>query len=127
VRVRFDDMTSATRAVTLPAAIGSTAALHHAGLPLLADATVGRSGPITLVGISVSKLEVSGPLQLELPFEPGDPTRSGSPIGASQLMVDEQVDKARARFGKDAVGRASVLLSANKGVPDEFRQLAEKS
>jgi DNA polymerase-4 len=120
-------MSSATRAVTLPSAISSTAALHHAGLPLLADARSGRSGPITLVGISVSKLEVSGPLQLELPFEAGDPTRSGSPVGASHVMIDEQVDRARDRFGKEAVGRASVLLAKDRGVPDEFRELAEKS
>ena len=36
----------------------------------------------------MSKLEQAGPLQLELPFDAGDPVRAGSPIGAAQLMVD---------------------------------------
>jgi DNA polymerase-4 len=127
VGVRFADMSRATRAVTLPAAIATTAGLHHAGLPLLDDARSSRSGPLTLVSISVSKLENTGPLQLELPFEPGPPTRPGTPTGAAHLMIDEQVDKARARFGRDAVGRASVVLDrAHRSVPDGFRKLAER-
>lgn len=127
VRARFDDMTSATRAVTLPAAVSTTAALHHAGMPLLRSAREGRSGPITLVGISVSHLEPGEALQLELPFDGGDPTRAGSPAGAAHRSIDEQIDRARARFGKTAVGRASVLLDPDgQGVPDGFRELAEK-
>lgn len=127
VRVRYDDMTRASRAITLPAAVASTAALHHAGLPLLADAqgTAGRT--LTLVGIAVSKLEVGGPLQLELPFDEGDSTRAGSKIGAAHLLVDRKVDLARERFGRDSVGRASVLLGRRSGMPDEFRELAERS
>ncbi len=127
VRVRFPDMTTASRAITLPMAVQTTAALHHAGLPLLGNARRKASEPLTLVGIAMSKLEVAAPLQLELPFDPGDPTRAGSPIGAAQLMVDEQVDRARARFGKYAVGRASLLLDPrHKSVPDGFRELSEK-
>lgn len=126
VRVRYDDMSRASRAVSLPAAVASTAALHHAGLPLLADAQGNGGRILTLVGIAVSKLEVGGPLQLELPFDAGDPVRAGSPIGAAHLLIDRKVDLARERFGKDAVGRASVMLAKNKGMPDEFRELAEK-
>jgi DNA polymerase-4 len=127
VRVRFADMSRATRAVTLPAAVSTTAALHHAGLELLASAREAGPNPITLVGISVSHLEQGETLQLELPFDQGDPTRAGSPIGAAHRMIDEQVDVARDRFGKDSVGRASVLLDkSGRGVPDGFRELAEK-
>jgi DNA polymerase-4 len=126
VRVRFADLRAVTRSVTLPEAVRSTAALHHAGLPLLADGRADRRGPVTLVGISVSGLEDAGPVQLELPFDPGDPIRPGSPGGDAHLRVDQQVDAARARFGKDAIGRASVLLSRNRGVPDAFRELAER-
>lgn len=127
VRVRFPDMTTATRAVTLPMAVQTTAALHHAGLPLIGAARRHLNQPLTLVGIAMSKLELAAPLQLELPFDPGDPTRAGSPIGAAQLMVDEQVDRARARFGKKAVGRASLLLDPrHNSVPDGFRELSEK-
>ncbi len=127
VRVRFEDLRAVTRSVTLPDAVRSTAALHHAGMPLIADARRSRPGPVTLVGVSVSNLEDAGPVQLEIPFEPGDPLRPGSPEGDAHLRVDEQVDRARARFGKEAVGRASVLLDRRgRGVPDAFRELAEK-
>lgn len=125
VRARFADMSSHTRAVTLPASVSTTAALHHAGRPLLDDARSGIAGPVTLVGISVSRLERRVALQLELPFDAGDPTRSGSVRGAAALSIDEQIDAARARFGSDAVGRASVLLSSRRQVPDAFRELAE--
>jgi DNA polymerase-4 len=120
-------MSSATRAITLPVAVATTAAIHHAGLALLAAARADPLEPVTLVGVSISKLEQSAPLQLELPFDGGDPTRAGSPAGAGQLSIDEQIDRARARFGKGAVGRASVLLDPRRhAVPDEFRRLAEK-
>ena len=126
VRARFADMSSHTRAVTLPTAVSTTAALHHGGMPLLNAARAEMPGPVTLVGISVSRLEHRRELQLELPFDEGDPTRAGSVRGASALMVDEQIDLARARFGPDAVGRASVLLSSRRSVPDSFRELAER-
>lgn len=127
VRVRFADMSSVTRSISLPAAVSTTAALHHGGVPLLRSARSDHDGPVTLVGISVSHLESGEALQLELPFDAGDPTRAGSPAGAAQRSIDEQVDKARARFGKKAVGRASVLLdSTGTSVPDGFRELAEK-
>ncbi|NND12718.1 MAG: DNA polymerase IV, partial [Acidimicrobiia bacterium] len=126
VRARFADMRAVTRAITLPAAVSTTAALHSAAVELLADARREQPGPVTLVAISMSKLELAGPLQLELPFSVGDALHPGSPVGAAQLSVDEQIDKARERFGKDAVGRASVVLGGSRGVPDEFRELAEK-
>jgi len=126
VRARFEDMKSLTRAITLPAAVATTAALHSAALELLADAREERAGPLTLVSISVSKLEYAGPLQLELPFTPGDALHPGSPVGAAHLSVDRQVDVARERFGKESVGRASVVLGPNRGVSDDFRKLSEK-
>ena len=126
VRARFSDMTSHTRAVTLATAASTTAALHSTGLPLLGAARLAADGAVTLVGISVSRLEKRTALQLELPFDPGDPTRSGSERGAAALMIDEQIDLARARFGTGAVGRASVLLSPRGAVPDAFRELAER-
>ena len=126
VRARFEDMTSHTRAVTFGAPVATASALHHAGLPLLASAREGVAGAVTLVGMSVSKLARQEWLQLELPFDPGDATRPGSRRGLMALVLDEQIDAARSRFGKDAVGRASVVLSSRSTVPDGFRELAEK-
>ncbi len=127
VRVRDSDRGVVTRRCTLPDPVSSTAAIHHAALPLLTEARSSRPGPVTLVGISMSGLQKRAPLQLEIPFDAGDPTRSGTPIGLAHSLVDEQVDEVRGRFGRDAVGRASVVLRPRRGVPDQFRELAEKS
>jgi DNA polymerase-4 len=127
VRARFADMTSHTRAITLPAPVATTEALFQAGLGLLASAREDRHGPVTLVGVSVSHLEPTAGLQLEIPFDQGDPTRAGSPMGAAHRAVDDQIDEARHRFGRESVGRASVLLDKDRrSVPDAFRELAEK-
>ncbi len=126
IRARFEDMGVRTRAATLPTAASTTAGIHQTGLTLLDSARVGAPGPLTLVGVSVSKLVHRTALQLELPFDDGDLARSGSIRGARALTLDEQIDVARTRFGTDAVGRASVLLSARGAVPDAFRELAER-
>jgi DNA polymerase-4 len=127
VRARFDDMKTATRAITLPAAVATTEALFQAGMALLELAREDRHGPVTLVGVSVSHLEPAAGLQLELPFDRGDATRAGSPIGAAHRAIDDQIDRARDRFGKESVGRASVVLDKDRrSVPDAFRELAER-
>jgi DNA polymerase-4 len=64
-------------------------------------------------------------LQLELPLLPNDPERSGSRIGAARWAVDQSIDAVRRRFGRSAVGYASVVFSRHASVPDEFRELAE--
>lgn len=126
IRARSVDMASHTRAETVSSAVSSTAAIHHVGMPLLEAAIDDTQGPITLVGVSASKLEHRTVLQLELPFDSGDPARAGSVRGAAALLLDTQIDAARERFGTDVVGRASVLLSGRAAVPDAFRELAEK-
>ncbi len=127
VRLRDTDRKSVTRRRTLSGPVSSTAAIHHAALPLLRDAHQDHPGVVTLVGISTGGLAKRAPLQLEIPFDPGDATRAGTPIGLAHTLVDERVDEVRRRFGRDAVGRASVLLRDTSGVPDQFRELAEKS
>ena len=127
VRIRDTDRSVITRRRTLPDPVSSTAALHHAALPLLADARRSRPGLVTLVGISTSGLRKRAPLQLEIPFDAGDATRSGTPIGLAHSLVDERVDEVRGRYGREAVGRASIVLRKASGVPDQFRELAEKS
>ena len=36
------------------------------------------------------------------------------------------MDAIRARFGRDAIGYATVALDRRRSVPDAFRELAEK-
>jgi DNA polymerase-4 len=127
VRVRFRQDRSVTRARTLTAPVATSSALHRVGLSLLADGLEASDAPVTLVAISVSRLSVLAPLQLELPVEGDDPIRPGTPAGAARLAAEEALDRVRERFGKTAAGRASLLLDNDqKLVPDEFRHLAER-
>jgi DNA polymerase IV len=78
-----------------------------------------------LLAISVSNLSVLTSVQTELPMQPDDPRRPGSVTGSARWAADLSVDAIRRRFGKDAVGYLPALWRAG-GVPDEFRELAER-
>lgn len=116
VQVRFGDMTRASRSLTLPGPIAETTSLYRAaaGLAdaLVAERAAGRS--VTLVSISVDLLTDAPHLQLEMPLatSPADPAlRAGSPTHSRLRSVDAAVDRARDRFGRSAVQRATVLAS----------------
>lgn len=129
VRVRFAEMQSITRSVTLPAAISSTPILAEVAQSLVTTALADHPEEtiITLLAISVSQLVYEPALQLELPIELGDDQqRPGTEAGAARWTLDRSVDAVRDRFGRKAVGYASVSLSEMGAVPDEFRELAEK-
>jgi DNA polymerase-4 len=130
VRVRFADMRSVSRAVTLDAPISATAILAEiAGelvRGLLADHP--RERTITLIAVSVSHLEENAVLQLELPLGLADEKRRpGTRRGLARWSADRAVDRIRDRFGWEAVGYAAVALEAPRSVPDAFRELAEKN
>jgi DNA polymerase-4 len=129
VRVRFSDLRSVTRSVTLEAPISATAILAEIAEQLvrsvLTDYPDERT--ISLLAISVSHLEAFADLQLELPLGLEDERRRpGTRPGMARWMADRAVDKIRDRFGWHAVGYGSVALELSRSVPDEFRELAEK-
>jgi DNA polymerase-4 len=129
VRVRFADMRSITRSVTLDAPIAATAILAEVAEELVRTALADHPDErtISLLAISVSHLEKERPLQLEFPLGLADEKRRpGSLIGMARFTADRAVDKVRDRFGWDAAGYASVKLGAQRSIPDEFRELAEK-
>ncbi len=127
LRVRFDDMTSASRSITFDAPLNTTAAIHRAAMSLLDDARSDHDGKLTLVGISMSKLADEGAIQMELALDEGDISHAGSIAADHQSEIDKQIDRARERFGRDVVGRASDLLNKDRRrVDDGFRKLAEK-
>ncbi|QGG95324.1 DNA polymerase IV [Actinomarinicola tropica] len=129
-RVRFTDLRSVTRSVTLPEPIAETLTVTSVAVELAAAAL--RDHPeereISLLGLSVSGLVGAAPVQLELELGlPGATRRPGSGVGVARRSVDRAVDAVRDRFGRDAVGLAGVQLRGDGGVPDAFRELAERN
>ena len=129
VRVRFADLRSVGRSITLDAPISTTTILAEFAEELLR--TVLAQHPcektISLLAISVSNLEECPELQLELPLGlPDESRRPGSKRGMARWAADRAVDTIRDRFGWDAVGYGSVALGISRSVPDAFRKLAER-
>jgi DNA polymerase IV len=128
-RVRFADLRSVTRSVTLRAPISATAMLAEIAVELVRGVLAAHPNEktISLVGISVSKFEKSPLVQLELSFAREDEKRRpGSEQGMARRVADGAIDRIRDRFGWEAVGYGSLALGISRSVPDEFRQLAEK-
>lgn len=126
VRVRFTELRSVTRSLTLAQPVATTLTLTEIAERLAWSAIDDHAGAeITLLAVSVSQLSEQRNLQLELDLEPPDPWRPGSPTGAARWAVDASMDAIRTRFGRDAVGYAPALLARDRVVPEEFRELAE--
>jgi DNA polymerase IV len=129
VRVRFADLRSVTRSVTVDAPVSATAILAEIAEELVRSvlAQYPDEKTISLLAISVSHLEKNAGLQLDLPLGlDGDERRPGTKRGMARWMADRAVDMVRSRFGWEAVGYGSVALGLSRSVPDEFRELAEK-
>jgi hypothetical protein len=130
VRVRFADLHSVTRSITLDAPISATATLAEIAEELVRTALADHpeEKTISLLAISVSHLEKHWKVQLELPLGLEDEKRRpGTERGMARWTVDRAVDVIRNRFGWDAVGYGSVVLGPSRSVPDEFRELAERT
>ena len=129
VRVRFADLRSVTRSITLSAPISTTNALAEIAVELVRGALADHPDEktISLLAIAVSNLGDDPMLQLELPLGLADEgSRPGARKGMARLRADHAIDAIRNRFGWEAVGYASSTLGGARSVPDEFRSLAEK-
>src|SRR5437762_9497414 len=96
VRVRFADLTSVTRSVTLDAPVSATVILAELAGELvravLAEHPCEKT--ISLLAISVSHLEQHWDLELELPLGLEDESRRpGSQIGLARGAADRAVDQ----------------------------------
>ncbi|MFI5045568.1 MAG: DNA polymerase IV [Acidimicrobiia bacterium] len=130
VRVRFSGMRSVTRSTTLPEPLASTLTLTEVavGLARAACDDHAEEREVTLLAVSVSNLAALPTQQLELALgddADGDVERPvPSTVPVRRTALDAAMDTVRARFGRAAVGYASVEFE-REGVPDEFRELAE--
>jgi DNA polymerase-4 len=128
VRVRFADLRSVTRSFTLPAPISATRALAETAEDLVRGVLAAHRAEktISLLAISVSNLEATGIVQLELPLERADDgRRPGTREGLARMRADRVVDAIRKRFGERAIDYACAS-DVGRSVPDEFRRLAER-
>jgi len=128
VRVRFANLRSVTRSLTLSAPISATRALAEIAEDLVRGALADHRAEkmISLLAISVSNFEAHAMVQLELPLGLADEgRRPGTKKGLARSRADRAVDAIRKRFGGEAVDYGSGSR-AGRTVPDEFRRLAEK-
>jgi len=129
IRVRFADLHSVTRSITLDAPISATTTLAEVAEELVRAVLAQHAVPpkISLLAISVSHLTKDSEVQLDLPLGLKDDGRSpGSRKGMARWAADRAVDRIRKRFGWEAIGYGSVVLGIDQSVPAEFRVLAEK-
>ena len=105
LRLRFDDLTRATRSHTLPQATAHTDTVLDTvrWLFVLATPLIEERG-LTLVGVTVANLQRDRPLQPPLPFD-----------AHSSVALDATIDEVRERFGSRAITRA-VLLGRDEGL-----------
>jgi DNA polymerase-4 len=113
LRLRFDDYTRATHSRTLRAPTASTAEILAAVRALLAQAMPSiEARGVTLIGITLSNLVESAPVQLALPLDARHP-----------YELDAALDDVRDRFGTKAITRGVLLGRSERPsaplLPDE--------
>jgi DNA polymerase IV len=105
LRLRFNDLSRATRSHTLPEATAETQTILATARDLVTNATpMIESQGITLIGLTLTNLHNDRAIQLALPFD----RRSGG-------NLDAALDELRDRFGSSAITRA-VLLDRDEGI-----------
>jgi DNA polymerase-4 len=105
LRLRFDDLTRATRSHTMPEATAQTQRIlaHARDLLAAATPTIELRG-ITLIGLTLTNLENDDAVQLTFPLD-----------GRWAPGLDAALDDLRDRFGPSAVTRG-VLLGKSQGI-----------
>jgi DNA polymerase IV len=127
IRLRFADMRSITRSVTLPVPTSATSTIAEVAVDLASQALAEHpeEREITLVAVSVSGVVDEAAIQLELPFGKGltqAPTSAGA---GARATVERALDRVRDKFGRSSIAYAGVTFGDARGAPDAFRELAE--
>jgi DNA polymerase-4 len=99
LRLRFDDLSRATRSHTMWEATAHTRTILATARDLLGAAQpMIRQQGLTLVGISLTNLGDDGAIQLALPFH-----------GPRLATLDVTLDRVKDRFGSEAITRGALL------------------
>jgi DNA polymerase IV len=98
LKLRYDDFETFTRQVTLDQPTDQAGVLYHRAVELLI-AHWNRQRPVRLIGLGASGLLAEGGYQLDL-FDHDD---------QRSARLSHTLDEIRARFGTDAIKRASLL------------------
>ncbi len=109
IKLRYGDFTTLTRQASLPEPVDTGPAVYAQALALFAAAW-DRRRPLRLIGVGTARL-CQPARQLRL-FEQEDRRRA---------QLDEALDRIRARFGEDAIQRASLLEPPEKPWVDRRR------
>jgi DNA polymerase-4 len=105
LRLRFDDLSRATRSYTVAEATTQTETILAAARSLMTAATpLIHSHGLTLVGVTLTNLSHDDAIQLALPFD-----------RHPRAALDAAIDNLRDRFGTAAITRG-VLLGRNQGL-----------
>lgn len=130
VRVRFLKMRAVTRSLTVDEPVCTTLTLTEIARSLVEQALHDNPDEhlITLLAVSVSRLDDEGAVQGQLPMDAAgdDPQQPGSARGTARREVDRSMDAVRERFGRRAVGYASAARDTDSTAPDTFRDLAQR-
>jgi len=109
LKLRFSDFKTVSRSQTLEVPTDQAREIHREARQLLRHASTGQ--PVRLIGVSVSNLVSDiAPLQLNL-FKPRD----------KDERVSRAVDLVQAKFGREAIVRATLLGSESEGGPRRSR------
>ena len=105
LKVRFADFKTITRSMTLDKSSNITQELLDAGIELLTNRLPQQRQAVRLLGFGVSKLDASGKTQQTL-FD--------QPDRARQQDLDRVADQITAKFGKQAIRRATGIEKHEK-------------
>jgi DNA polymerase-4 len=118
IKVRFGDLSSVTRSVTVSTPTASTGAIVEIAKPLLQKVLDEHpKHETTLLSVSATGLGVNEPIQLALGVDDAG-LGGGTPDELESDALDRSVDELRRRFGRDIVTHGSDLLSGRTDYTD---------
>ncbi len=119
--MRFDDLTSLTRAQTLSFGVDDDAAIAAVAVALVES--VEPRGPVRLLGVSASSLRPRDgnqvQLAFDLPHEEVSSVEASRAHQASRAALNDAVDDLRRRYGRSVIGQGLDFLDGSVEVAEQ--------